>query len=339
MNLSDKITSLRKQNGWSQEELAEKLGISRQSVSKWESGVSVPDLNKILKLSEIFDVSTDYLLKEEEIECPSAHLSDETFPESTDEIHKRIITYAEANEYMETTAHISSYIGLGVMLCILSPVLLITLLGFTPSNMITERAATSLGMTALLLLVGIAVAIFIVKGMRINKYEFLDHETFELENGLAEKINQKMDDFEPTFRKSIAIGVALCIISPIPLIVSSIIFENDAISLWCTSLLLILVSIGVFQFVWTGYINGSYKKLLQAGDFTPENKQIEKRISWFPGVYWCVVVAIYLGYNFYHDVNGDASAWGTSWIIFPVAGVLFAAIYEILKTVTRSRMK
>ena len=90
-------------------------------------------------------------LKEEEIECPSAHLSDETFPESTDEIHKRIITYAEANEYMETTAHISSYIGLGVMLCILSPVLLITLLGFTPSNMITERAATSLGMTALLL--------------------------------------------------------------------------------------------------------------------------------------------------------------------------------------------
>ena len=65
MILADKIMQLRKQKGWSQEELAEKLGISRQSVSKWESGMSVPDLDKILKLGELFAVSTDYLLKEE----------------------------------------------------------------------------------------------------------------------------------------------------------------------------------------------------------------------------------------------------------------------------------
>ena len=57
--------ALRKQRGWSQEELAQQLSVSRQSVSKWESGASVPDLDKILKMSEIFDVSTDALLKEE----------------------------------------------------------------------------------------------------------------------------------------------------------------------------------------------------------------------------------------------------------------------------------
>lgn len=55
----------RKQNGWSQEDLAEKLNVSRQSVSKWESGASVPDLDKILKLSNIFGVSTDCLLKDD----------------------------------------------------------------------------------------------------------------------------------------------------------------------------------------------------------------------------------------------------------------------------------
>jgi transcriptional regulator with XRE-family HTH domain len=65
MTLADKIMKLRKKNGFSQDELAERLNVSRQSVSKWESGTSMPDLNKIVMLSGIFGVSTDYLLKEE----------------------------------------------------------------------------------------------------------------------------------------------------------------------------------------------------------------------------------------------------------------------------------
>lgn len=66
MRLSEKIMDLRKKSGWSQEELAEKLGISRQSVSKWETGESMPDLDKIIRMSELWNVSTDYLLKESE---------------------------------------------------------------------------------------------------------------------------------------------------------------------------------------------------------------------------------------------------------------------------------
>ena len=62
MILAEKIAFLRKQNEWSQEQLAERLAISRQSVSKWESGASIPDIDKILILSRLFEVSTDYLL-------------------------------------------------------------------------------------------------------------------------------------------------------------------------------------------------------------------------------------------------------------------------------------
>ena len=65
MILADKIIYLRKKAGWSQEELAEKMEVSRQSISKWEGALSVPDMNRILKLSELFDVSTDYLLRDE----------------------------------------------------------------------------------------------------------------------------------------------------------------------------------------------------------------------------------------------------------------------------------
>lgn len=63
MDIADRIQSLRKTKGISQEELADKVGVSRQAVSKWESGQSAPDLEKIIILSECFGVTTDYILK------------------------------------------------------------------------------------------------------------------------------------------------------------------------------------------------------------------------------------------------------------------------------------
>lgn len=69
MNLSDRIYELRKKKGISQEELADKIGVSRQAISKWESEQSTPDMDKIIFMSEFFDVSTDYLLKG--LESPS----------------------------------------------------------------------------------------------------------------------------------------------------------------------------------------------------------------------------------------------------------------------------
>lgn len=104
MILADKIMDLRKRNGWSQEELANQLGVSRQAVSKWESAASVPDLNKIIKMSEVFDVSTDYLLKDaiERIE-----LNDEIGDMPESKIYSyaeepiRSISMEEANCYLE----------------------------------------------------------------------------------------------------------------------------------------------------------------------------------------------------------------------------------------------
>ena len=68
MNFSEKLLALRKANNLTQEQLAEKLDVSRQSVSKWESGQASPEPEKIVALSVIFDVTTDYLLKSSEID-------------------------------------------------------------------------------------------------------------------------------------------------------------------------------------------------------------------------------------------------------------------------------
>lgn len=68
LDLSEKIVKLRKNNGLTQEQLAEQLNVSRQSVSKWESGQAAPDIDKIVALGEIFHVTTDYLLKPSELD-------------------------------------------------------------------------------------------------------------------------------------------------------------------------------------------------------------------------------------------------------------------------------
>ena len=68
MKLAEKLFELRKEKGWSQEKLAEQINVSRQSISKWESGQVFPEIEKIIELSKIFQVTTDYLLLDENSE-------------------------------------------------------------------------------------------------------------------------------------------------------------------------------------------------------------------------------------------------------------------------------
>ena len=82
MILADKIIDLRKKNGWSQEELAEKLGVSRQAVSKWESAQAIPDLGRVLAMADLFSVTTDYLLRDEN-EAPTPATMEDSAPDSS----------------------------------------------------------------------------------------------------------------------------------------------------------------------------------------------------------------------------------------------------------------
>ena len=96
MKLSDKILSLRKQRGLSQEELAEKLNVSRQAVSRWEIGSTLPDASNVLQLSKLFGVSADYLLNDEyEAAYASSAVNN---PESTNKKgRKRIALFASVS--------------------------------------------------------------------------------------------------------------------------------------------------------------------------------------------------------------------------------------------------
>ena len=327
MILADKITALRKQNGWSQEELAEKMDISRQSVSKWESGTSIPDLDKVIRLSGIFGVSTDYLLKDEIEE-----LTPEDAAEVVEEKKVRSISLEEANRFMDLTGKLSGKIALAVSLCILSPACLIFLGGLADSGKagVSEGMFAGIGVAVLLILVAAAVTIFIMYGMQLEKYNYLEKEPLTLEYGVQGIVEKKKEEFEITYRKCIALGVSLCILGVVPLMLAAGIEAGDMVIIVCVDVLLLMIAFGVYLFIWSGYIYGSYTKLLQEGDFTREEKAIRKRTDFFPGVYWCVVVAIYLAVSF------RSMSWSTSWIIWPVAGVLYAALAGILRMVMKT---
>ena len=108
MILADKIIRLRKKNGWSQEELADKMNVSRQAVSKWEGAQTVPDLGKVLQLSELFGVTTDYLLKDD--------LENEEFADDAADASLKRVTLTEANEFIEWRKSASVRIALATFL-------------------------------------------------------------------------------------------------------------------------------------------------------------------------------------------------------------------------------
>ena len=207
MILAEKITALRKKNGWSQEELAMQLNVSRQSVSKWESAASIPDLDRILQLSRLFGVTTDYLLKDdaEELAAPDVYT----------EKPKRSVSFDEANAFLREARLSAWRIAIGVALCILSPIALIVLSGvaeYVP-GMLTENAALGLGFTILLLLVCGGAVLFVFSGMKLSPYEYLEREAISLQYGVEGLAKVWKEGSEPRIRFCTLLGISLCILS------------------------------------------------------------------------------------------------------------------------------
>ena len=331
MILAEKIMEERKKNGWSQEELAEKLSVSRQAVSKWESAQSIPDLQRVIQLSEIFGVSTDYLLKDE---CETPQPIEGVEPSDKDFPLKKV-SVEEANDFMEVRKKNAPKIAAAVASCIVSPSVLIFLAGLSEAQIgnISEGVAASVGLVCLLGFVAAAVFTFISCGMQTKRFEFLENECFETAYGVEGLAKEKLKNYEGTFTRGIAVGVVLCIVAAIPLLVAACMDAPDVVCTSFVSLLLILVACGVYMIIRVGMIKGSYDILLQEGDYTISEKKLKKKSDAFSGAYWCIATAIYLGWSFW------TMRWDFTWIIWPVAGVLFAAVSGIFRAVMQNEKK
>lgn len=331
MTLADKIIDLRKKNGWFQEELASQLGVSRQSVSKWESSQSIPDLDRILKMSDIFGVSTDYLLKDDVEPADTPPQMDAPQPE---EEGARMIGMEEAYHYLSMVQMAAPRIARGVTLCILSSIVLFLLGGLSNEEggfLLPEWSVPAVGLPVLLLFVVCGVAQFILYGRQLEAYEFLEKQPIELAYGVRGVVEKRKNDYAAQHSQRLMIGVSSCILAIVPLIACAV-FDGDAETMFGVvgfCLTLAIVAIGVHFLVLTCTIQGGYQRLLEEGDYSREKKLRNRKMAPIAIAYWCIVTAIYLLWSFL------TWEWYRTWIIWPVAGVLYGAIDAVSNMVRK----
>ncbi|MBR4425284.1 MAG: helix-turn-helix transcriptional regulator [Oscillospiraceae bacterium] len=326
MILADKIIDQRKKNGWSQEELAEQLGVSRQTVSKWEGAQSVPDMGRVVQLSTLFGVSTDYLLKDDmELPEPTAGAQPDA-PE-------RSLSMEEANEFLRVKAVNARCVALGVLLCVLSPVCLILLGGAQAYGLLglSEAQTMGLGLAVLLLMVGGAVALFVTSAVRVSPYAWLEEESVDTLYGVDGMVKERREQYRPSFTLQLTLGIVLCVLSAVPIFLSVMLYgEQEGFAhVLAVALTLALVAVGVWLIVRASTVWGGFQQLLEEGDYTRASKENKRKLAPFNGVYWGLVTAGYLAWSFL------SNSWDRTWIVWPVAGVTYGAILGTLKLIRK----
>ena len=330
MILADKIMTLRKKAGWSQEELAQQLNVTRQSVSKWEGAQSVPDLDKIVQMSRIFGVSTDYLLKDELEEQEPA-------PSLAEQPPRRRVSMEEASRYLELRRAAAPKLALATFLCVISPITLILLGGLSEySARISENTAAGIGLIVLIVLVAAAVGIFLSSGAQVREFAFLETEPFETEYGVSGMVRQRRQDFQHTANRLNLVGTLLCIVSVLPLFLSLCLSGSDLMYVGAVCLLLGFAALACIAFVYAGTQTGAMEKLLEEGDYSRQRKSKSRLVGTVSVCYWLVVTAIFMFYTFGPFGNGQAKY---SWFIWAIAGILYAAVMAVLRLVGQNEKK
>lgn len=330
MILADKIINLRKKAGMSQEELAYQLGVSRQAVSKWESAQSIPDINKIIDMSTLFGVSTDYLLKDE-IEDVEYIEEDE----NTENIALRKVTMEEANDYLNAVNKLRFRYASGVSCMILSPVLLILFGGLSDDGILPENIAVLIGLVSMFILVSLGIFLFLTAGFKSQKYNYLNSGAIDTEYGVSGLVKEKQKRYTDTYHTLLTVSILMLVVSPVPLIVFGTL-GNDLMCIVSIAIMITIVSIAVFMIVASSMRFGSYKKLLREGEYSKASIQANKIgpiARAIIGSYWMIWVAIFLLISFL------TNNWQKTWIVWPVAGVLYPVIVSVVRGISRNRIE
>ncbi|MFR7768079.1 MAG: helix-turn-helix domain-containing protein [Oscillospiraceae bacterium] len=325
MLLADKIVTLRKRAGWSQEELAAQLGVSRQSVSKWEGAQSVPDMQKVVQMSRLFGVTTDYLLKKARRAEPAlagigraAALRDHGAGGG--------LSGAAAGGRAEARA------GDAAVRTSPAALLLLAALSDRPGAAISENAAAGIGLCVLLVLVAAAAAVFITCAAQVKAYAFLESEPFETAYGVTGMVRERRAAFAPRHTRGKVVGTVLCILSAVPLLIAVCLDGSDLLYVGAVCLLLVLAGVGSAVFVSGGVYWAAMDRLLEEGDYVRPRKRQNGVVGAVSGIYWLVVAAAYLLWTF--GPWWDAQPQDT-WILWAVAGVLYGAVMALVRAIRK----
>lgn len=337
MILADKLIDLRKKAGWSQEELAERMEVSRQSVSKWESSQSVPDMNRILKLSELFGVTTDYLLKDDL--GPEAQ-EGQSLPVPDTDPPRREVSMEEASAYLKYRAFAARRAALGAMLFLLAAATaLLALAAVIPEpERIYQIVLAVVGGVAAFGMLGFAIYFTVTAGTRGARFAYLKTEPLETAYGVDGMVKDRREKQGKRLRLRLAVGIVLCAASAWAIVcfwfLNRFSEELDArLLMLVVALLLIPAAAGVRLLVEAVKIRSGYSYLLQEGRYSVQNKaeqgQLKKTDRHLDLAFGFVAIAAFLIWG---AACGDM-LHSLHLIVFPIAAALYYAVRAVIRAV------
>lgn len=267
MNFGENLQTLRKLKNYSQEDLAEKLQVSRQAVSKWESGTGYPETEKLINICDLFDCSMDELIK--------GKIS--------------IDSNSEKEVYNSFMNKFSKSISLAIMLILIGTTLLLTILGFNKDN-------NMYGIVVLLIFVVFSVPIFIVRGIEMENFKT---KYPKLSNFYSQ---EEIDNYNNKFSKMIALSISIILIGVVVLMatIALKIFNED--STFPVSILMCFVSVAVPILVNAGIQKDKY----DIEKYNKENSMYSKeeldKVGKYCGVIMIIATIIYLLISFIFNI-------------------------------------
>lgn len=291
MNFGENLQNLRKLHNLSQEDLADKMDVSRQTISKWESGTAYPEMEKLVTLCELLECSLDTLVK--------------------GNIEKHPDTNLKAT-YEQVKSQFSRRIALAIMLILLGVVALFILLNF-------GEAYNNLAISAFLLFVAVGAPLFITSGIAMKTFEE-NHPT--LPNFYtASEINHAQNKFSKLISSCITliiIGVAIFI----TLQANNLFSEDSTIPV---AILMLFVAISAPMIVYAGIQEEKYNIAEYNTRNSQATKAAENKLSKICAVIMITATIIYLLLGFILEL------WRLNWIAFPIGGMLCGIAAIIIK--------
>lgn len=310
MKLGQKIAGLRKKSSLSQEALAEKMNVSRQAVSKWESNQSIPDIEKIVDLSELFGVTTDYLLKNG---TPSFELPGKS---SEEKIEKALpaITDQEIDQYLEVAKKAAHFESLSIALFFLA---IASFCLFSTLVFISHNIFGTVAYIAPIIIIAIALGYF--AKLMMHEFKSITQNKFALTSTQNDLIDSSAHEFRNKNNRRIVIGVVLCILAIIPLI---LIWTLHLLSDWTWAVLAItfvLLGIASYQFTFYFLRQLAFKTISGRRKHLPK----EEKSLLINGsvIFWIVLFLVY--YLIRHYVPDPSIADHVSGLIFNLALVTY----------------
>ena len=295
MSLSENLQNLRKIKNMSQEELAEKLNVSRQAVSKWESGNGYPETEKIITICEIFDCSMDQLVKGK----ISADIQ------------------ADKSNYDSIITKASKGIAIGVSTILLGVAIMLTILGCAPNEQAEDQYAL-IGVIAVLLGVVIAVPLFIIHGTKIEDFK---KKNPKIANMYSE---EEIEKGNSKYTKYLAAGVSLILIGVVimMLMLCCKILDESTIPV---AILMYFITLGVGLLTYSGKMKEKFDIEKYNNENTEEYKKIENKIGKICGVIMLTATIIFLLWGFLTNM------WYINWVVYPVGGILCGIVGTIFR--------